>query len=122
MRVVRGWWLCTAMFFGACQGQCQELTAQGQELTAGTYGGEECNLKLVPVTDAGMLPACAAGKSTPTGPGLPFDFKGTVEQSMPMSEADVAAAAAADALSTARNSTPQSQVDRGFGVAPGVHQ
>ena len=63
---------------------------------------------------ATVLPATAAGTSTSAGPGVPSGFTGTIEDSVPVSDAARAAIAKANALSTARNPEHQDPVDRGF--------
>lgn len=66
-----------------------------------------------------VLPASFAGQSTESGPGVPFDFTGTVTSSLPLTASEQAAIAAANALSTARNPTARSPHDRGFGLGSG---
>lgn len=67
-------------------------------------------------TPAGILPASYAGTSTEQGPGLPFDFVGTVTRSIPLSVDEQAAIADANAKAKLRNPPTKSPVDRGFGT------
>lgn len=77
--------------------------------------GSASPCELVPVDDEGTLPSCAAGSPSAEGPGKPFDDTGS-NTPLPLSAADQAATAAANALSAARNPSPQQRVNRGFGV------
>ena len=70
----------------------------------------ECDL--TPIDDRGTLPACAAGKSSPGGPGTPIDWVGSAVPALTQSVESMTEAATIDA---ARNSDHQSPVDRGFG-------
>jgi len=71
-----------------------------------------------PPNPNGALPAFAAGTPGPNGPGIPADFAGTLANSLPLTEKERAAIAAADALAAERNPPKQSPLDRGFGAAP----
>jgi hypothetical protein len=51
------------------------------------------------------------------GPGVPIDFAGKIQASMPISPAERAAIEKANALAAARNPSSVSAIDRGFGPA-----
>jgi hypothetical protein len=65
-------------------------------------------------TPGAEFPAAAAGESSESGPGVPADFSGDIHAKQPISPTVQAAIDAANALSAARNSPNQRQVDRGF--------
>lgn len=74
-----------------------------------------CDLR--PIDSKGTLPACAAGKASAAGPGVPYG-QPAVEPLEPPSGADVEAAAEEEALSRARNRPGLDPVDLGFGRPP----
>lgn len=62
---------------------------------------------------SGDLTACAAGRPTATGPGVPVDFAGKTEASMPISASEHAAVERANQRTERRRRS--APVDRGFG-------
>lgn len=104
---------------GGCSGPPVSESAATQAVTGSGFGSNRggSNCDLTPLDDAGTLPGCAAGSSTLDGPGVPADFTGQIEATMPIGPEAAAAAAAADALNAARNPEGQSPLERGFGAA-----
>jgi hypothetical protein len=68
-------------------------------------GGDGCDL--TPVDEKGTLRGCAAGTSTEAGPGLPFNFTGTLAEAVILTARETAAVVAANALTAARNPVGQ---------------
>lgn len=64
------------------------------------------------------LPASAAGESSETGPGVPADFSGIVTSSIPATQEELDAIAAAAALQAQRNPPTKKPTDLGFGRNP----
>jgi hypothetical protein len=63
---------------------------------------------------AESLPASATGMSTESGPGVPDDFSGTVQDMIPLTAAQQAGVQEAIELRKKRNPATQDSVDRGF--------
>lgn len=97
----------------ACGPSGDEPRERTQE-NAVTAGSAVCDL--TPVDDEGTLPSCAAGTPGSQDKGKPFDDTGDASP-LPVTAADAAATAVANALSTARNPAAQAPIDRGFGKA-----
>lgn len=99
------------------------LLAMCASLTCGS-GDDQSSTTASAVTSAptpnpnGSLPASAAGTPSPSGPGVPADFAGTITDALPLTPEEIAANKAADALAAARNPPTQSPLDRGFGAVP----
>lgn len=70
----------------------------------------------VAIDGRGTRPACAAGVSSEQGPGVPSDFAGTLRESIPISQQERDAIAAANALANER--AVGTSLDQGFGSPP----
>jgi len=96
----RGWRLVLAqiVLMGtlACNGSKTDTAT-----SAHVGSGETCDL--TPIANTQKLRACAAGESSASGPGIPFDMPGPVETAMPVSAEEQAAIDAANALEAQRN-------------------
>jgi hypothetical protein len=99
-------WLGCSVFAIAGCGDAVESTSTASQASQAGEGGSE----------AETLPASAAGTSSESGPGLPYDFAGQVTTSLPLSPEDLVELAKLEALIAARNPPVQSRIDRGFGV------
>jgi hypothetical protein len=98
-------------------GGCPRSSEQSSTQQAVGSGSAACDM--TPIAIDGMsLPACAAGTSGSTGPGTPFDHDKEAVPSYVLSVPEIAAKAAADALTAARNPAGHSPVDRGFAPPP----
>ena len=106
-----------AVGIASCSGDSSE-SAETAAVTVGSSGSGSGSCDRTPIDGSGTLPACAAGTPGSGGPGVPEDFAGSNETSMPITAADQAAIAAAQALDIARNPPGQDPLDRGFGRAP----
>lgn len=109
------WLMCICLALIGC-GPSEQPRVSTENQTVES-GSADC--ELVAVDDEGTLPSCAAGTPSEGHPGKPFDdTSGDAGVSLPLSASDVAATAAANALSAARNPTAE-RVNRGFGPATG---
>ncbi len=108
MRVVSG---CLTLLVGCFSVSCSDEAEPPKANTATFASTAVCDSEAL--VD-GTLPAKCAGTSTEGGPGLPYDFSGTVRHSRSLSPEQRAAIARANALAAARNPVSQSLVDRGF--------
>jgi len=101
--------LVSLLLVVGCGGSAGDEGASSSALTA----GDPDNPSGAAIGSA-ILPASYAGTSTETGPGVPFDFTGTVGEPLVLDASETAAVAAARATSKARSPATQSRVDRGF--------
>jgi hypothetical protein len=111
--------LCFAAAIVSCS--CASKTQRkGSETSSAVTTGSGCDL--TPVNSKGELRACAGGMSTAEGPGIPYNSTGVVDDHLPLSAADLAAIAAANALGVERAPAGMSPVDLGFAPLPGGSQ
>ena len=103
--------LCLVVGCGGSRNDETAATSSLTQMEAGVGGSGSGN-------GSPVLPASYAGESSTSGPGLPFDFVGTVTTSLPLTAAEQAAVARANLLSKTRNPPSQSKLDRGFGGGP----
>lgn len=89
-------------------------TSSSSQALAGSGGSQGSDCILAPIDNKGDLPACAAGTTSASGPGLPYNFVGRWVGAITLNAEQVAARSAADALSAARNPPGQDPIDRGF--------
>jgi hypothetical protein len=108
--------LCIFLLACSACGSSDKTSGSSGAVTATGSGSAQCDM--TPINAQGDLPACAAGVPSESGPGLPYNFTGSLVGSMALDASGLAAEAAANALSAARNPATQDPVDRGFAPAP----
>lgn len=105
---------CVAAVYCLLLFSCDSEDERSSSTQAAVSSDPETSCDLTPIPETGTLRACAAGTSTTAGPGVPFNFTGTIQHSLPITPTKLTALTAAQALAEARNPPAQPPVDRGF--------